>query len=54
MDQYWNRGLWRVDRPKLEEYIERVNEEQQWVRTHPLTRKERDEVEERWGEELSS
>jgi excisionase family DNA binding protein len=32
------RGVWRVDRKKLEEYVERLEEETQaWARSHPLT-----------------
>ena len=39
------RGVWRVDRHRLEEYIERVSEETaKWVREHPLSNKERDEL----------
>jgi excisionase family DNA binding protein len=37
------RGVWRIDREKLEEFIERLTEETAgWVREHPLSRKERE------------
>ncbi len=33
-----NRGIWRVDRRELENYIQRASElTQQWVRSHPRT-----------------
>jgi excisionase family DNA binding protein len=39
------RGVWRVDRKRLEEYIERAHEETQlWAQEHPLTGKERPEI----------
>jgi excisionase family DNA binding protein len=32
------RGVWRVDRHQLEDYIERMHEKtRQWAITHPLT-----------------
>jgi hypothetical protein len=31
------RGVWRVDRRRLEDYIERLHEEtEEWARNHPL------------------
>ena len=36
------RGVWRVDRKQLEDYVERLHEEtQQWAREHPLNPRER-------------
>jgi excisionase family DNA binding protein len=36
------RGVWRIDRQRLEEFIERLTEETAgWVREHPLTRGEK-------------
>jgi excisionase family DNA binding protein len=32
------RGVWRVDRVQLEDYIERMHEKtREWARAHPLT-----------------
>ena len=46
------RGVWRVDRMKLEEYVERVSEEtRQWVRDHPWTGHERRDLEGKWEDE---
>ena len=34
------RGVWRVDRDKLEEYVKRLHEETQtWAKAHPLNPK---------------
>jgi excisionase family DNA binding protein len=39
------RGVWRVDRERLEEYIERAHQETlAWAKKHPLTGKEKPEV----------
>ncbi|MDP9068869.1 MAG: helix-turn-helix domain-containing protein [Actinomycetota bacterium] len=36
------RGVWRVDRRQLDEYIERLHEQtQEWARAHPLNPRER-------------
>jgi excisionase family DNA binding protein len=36
------RGVWRVDRRKLDEYLERLEAEtQQWAKAHPLNPRER-------------
>lgn len=36
------RGVWRVDRHQLEEYVERLHAEtQQWAREHPLNPRDR-------------
>lgn len=36
------RGVWRVDRQQLEQYVERLHEEtQQWAKEHPLNPRER-------------
>ena len=36
------RGVWRVDRHKLEEYLDRLAEETaEWAKKHPLNPKER-------------
>lgn len=35
------RGVWRVDRRNLEEYVEKVSQQTaEWVRMHPLTKSE--------------
>jgi excisionase family DNA binding protein len=37
------RGVWRVDRRQLEQYIERLHEQTQaWAKAHPLNARERD------------
>lgn len=37
------RGIWRIDRQKLEEYVERLHKEtKDWARAHPLNPKGRD------------
>jgi excisionase family DNA binding protein len=39
------RGVWRVDKERLEEYIERAHKETEaWARNHPLTGKEKPEL----------
>ena len=36
------RGVWRVDRNRLEKYIERLHEEtSEWAKSHPLTKSEK-------------
>jgi excisionase family DNA binding protein len=36
------RGIWRVDKKKLEAYIERLHEQTlEWARSHPLSPRER-------------
>ena len=36
------RGVWRVDRTQLENYVERLHEEtQKWAKAHPLNPRER-------------
>lgn len=36
------RGVWRVDRKQLEDYVERLHTEtQKWAREHPLNPRER-------------
>lgn len=36
------RGVWRVDRKQLEDYVDRLHEETQaWAREHPLNPRER-------------
>jgi excisionase family DNA binding protein len=36
------RGIWRVDRRQLDDYIERLHEEtQRWAKEHPLNPRER-------------
>ncbi|MQB00419.1 MAG: helix-turn-helix domain-containing protein [Actinobacteria bacterium] len=35
------RGVWRVDKQKLDEYVDRLHEEtQQWAKDHPLNPRE--------------
>lgn len=39
------RGVWRVDRERLEEYIERAHQQTEtWAKQHPLTGKEKPEA----------
>lgn len=36
------RGVWRVDRQQLEEYVDRLHKEtQEWAKAHPLNPRER-------------
>lgn len=36
------RGVWRVDRQQLEQYVERLHEETQaWAKEHPLNPREK-------------
>lgn len=36
------RGVWRVDRKQLDDYLDRLHEEtQEWAKSHPLNPRER-------------